>query len=365
MSRPGIAIRCAGLVTSVGLDTASTCAALRTRQNNFIELAFVDQEHEPLIGAPVPWPGVGTGLDKLAQMAASAIRQALAADNQVALASTPLVLCVAELERAGRLTDLDTGVLSKLEQHFGHPVHADSTVVTAGQTGVATALELAYKLLLDKGHVAVLIVAADTFVNRSTIIHNLDERRLLATGVRAGFIPGEAAGALLVQRTNDERDVELQVFGAGMARELATRDSDAPLRGDGLTQAIERALKTAHAPTDELDLCVCDANGEHYRFEELALAQTRVRIATPLWLPAESLGETGSVVGCIQYAWLLEAQKKHYLPGNNALCLAGNDHGVRTAHIVAFEFSKQYRAAVEASPPMLKKIIKRGGKYGA
>ncbi|MDM5182293.1 hypothetical protein PO883_34600, partial [Massilia sp. DJPM01] len=221
MSRPRIAIRGAGLVTSVGLDTASACAALRTRQNNFVELAFVDQEHEPVIGASVPWPGLGTGLDKLAQMAVSAIRQALASDHRVAIASTPLLLCVAELERAGRLTELDTGIWSRLEQHFGHPVHADSTLIADGQTSVATALEIAYKLLFDKGHAAVLIVAADTFVNRGAIIHNLDKRRLLASGVRAGFIPGEAAGALLVQRTNDQCDVELQVFGAGMARELA------------------------------------------------------------------------------------------------------------------------------------------------
>lgn len=365
MSSHYVAIRGAGLVTSVGLDTASACAALRCRLNNFIELGFIDHEHKPVIGAPVPWAGMGTGLDKLAQMAASAIRQALAADPHIALASTPLLLCLAEPGRAGRMADLDTGIVGKLEQQFAHPVHPESALLAEGQTGVASALHLARKFLFNKGHVAVLIVAADTFINRSAIVRNLDEQRLLASGIRAGFIPGEAAGALLVQRADSRRDVELVVFGQGAALEQAGRDSDLPLRADGLTAAIAHALKGANATSAELDLCVSDANGEHYRFDELALAQIRTQTATPLWLPAESLGETGSVVGCVQYAWLLEAQKKYYMPGNNALCLAGNDAGRRTAHIVAFEYSQPYRAAFAASQPMYKKIPKRGGRNGA
>lgn len=352
MSAQAIAVRSAGLVTGVGFNTASACAAMRCRLNNFFELGFVDQEHEPLIGAPVPWDDNGPGVEKLSRMAASAICQALATGPHVSLAATPLLLCVAEPERLGRLKDLDSGLWRELEMQLGQKRHADSRMVAEGQTGVASALAIARDLLLGKGHEAVIIVAADTFINRGTIVGNLDAGRLLASGIRAGFIPGEAAGALLVLRSDRQRDVELILFGQGKALESANCDSDIPLRGDGLTAAIAQALAEAKVRADDIHLCLSDANGEAYRFEELALAQTRTRIATPLWLAAESVGETGSVVGCLQFAWLLQAQKKNYLHANYTLCLAGNDGGLRTAQIAAFRYSEAYRATAEASRSM-------------
>ncbi|NIA00557.1 hypothetical protein [Massilia sp. CCM 8734] len=343
MSTPAIAVRSAGLVTSIGLRTASACAALRCRLNNYLEISFVDHEKEPVTAAPVIWDGTGAGVSKLSHMAASAIRQALAMHAHVPLASTPLLLCVAEPGRVGRLNDLDSGLWSKLELQLGQELHADSRIVAEGQTGVASALTIAHDLLIAKGHEAVLIVAADTFVNQATITGYLDIRRLLATGIRAGFIPGEAAGALLVQRSDEQREVELIVLAQAIALESATRDSDLPRRGAGLSAAITRALGEAKVDSKAIHLCLSDANGEAYRFEELALALTRTRIASPLWLAAESVGETGSVAGCLQYAWLLQAQARNYLYANHTLCVSGNDSGMRTAQIVRCRYRSAYR----------------------
>ena len=360
-----IAIAAVGLVTSVGLDSASSCAALRCRLNNFTELAFDDHDNEPVTGAPVPWPNLATGLDKLAHMAASAIRQALADHPAIDLTRTPLLLCVAERERSGRINDLDNALFSALTDQFNHPFHPDSGVMPSGQVGIALALDCARKLLYDKNHPAVVIVAADTLLNRATIIGNLDDERLLATDIRAGFIPGEAAGALLVKRCDQNIDVELLVFGIGIAQEKATRDSDLPLRAEGLTQAIKAALRQADATADELDLCIADVSGEDYDFEELALAQQRCGCALPLWLPAESLGKTGSVAGCIPFAWLLEARRKFYIPGNNALFLMSNDNGQRAAIIVAYQYSQAYQAQGVKTQEMLKDLFKKGARHGA
>ena len=140
MSARQIAIAGAGLVSSIGLNSASTCAALRCRFNNFTELEFNDLDHEPVIGAPVPWLDKGAGIDKLAHMAAAAMRQVLVAHPTTNLADTPLLLCVAEPERTGRMADLERILLDTLEQQLGQPFHPDSKTIPAGQAAVALAL---------------------------------------------------------------------------------------------------------------------------------------------------------------------------------------------------------------------------------
>jgi 3-oxoacyl-[acyl-carrier-protein] synthase-1 len=352
MSVRQLAVVSAGLVTSVGLNTATTCAALRCRLNNFIETGFTDQEDEAVIGAPVPWPDGGIRLEKLVEMAASAIRQALDSANLALqqLPGIPLMLCLAETERAGRMQDLDNALFDGLEQQFGHAFHADSGILASGQVGVVFAMNHARHLLYDKHHATVLVVAVDSLLNRATVVANLEQERLLATDIRAGFIPGEAAGALVVTRPNAQIDVQLLIFGLGAAEEKALPQNDIPLLGKGLAAAIKAALKEADAEAEEIDCCIASVSGEDYYFEELALAQQRAGIAAHLWLPAESLGETGSVVGCIQLAWWLEARRKFYIPGNAALLLASADNGRRTAMAVAFQYSQAYRAQAFRPP---------------
>ncbi|NHZ83390.1 hypothetical protein F2P44_29605 [Massilia sp. CCM 8695] len=348
-----IAISCAGLVTSVGLDTNSTCAALRCRLNNFVELDDIDYDAEPLVGAPVLMADFDqSGIAKLAAMAASAIAQTLGAQPGRNLIDIPLLLCVAEPGRAGRLVDLDSALFGALANHFSHGFHAESAIIAAGKSAVALALTRASRMLSGSSYPAVMIVAADTFLNYGTVAANLASDRMMATEVRAGFIPGEAAGALLVTRSDIQADVELVVFALASTTEEATFAADLPLRANGLAAAIKSAAKKADAHPDDLAICLSDVSGEDYYFEELALAQARARIEALLWLPAESVGETGSVIGCIQIAWLLDAKRQFYLPGNTALLLTSDDDGRRTASILAFQYSKAYTAASLAQDPI-------------
>ena len=271
MSTRQLAIVNVGLVTSVGLNTANACAALRCRLNNFTELDYDDQDNEPVIGAPVPWGDMGSGIEKLAYMAGLALRQVLALYPNLDASNTPLILCSAEKQRIGRITDLDDALFTAIGDQFGHYFHADSVIIRAGQPATTAALKHARELLYDKHHQAVLIVAADTLLNRNTIMGSLEQERLLATDIRAGFIPGEAAGAMLVTRPDKNLDVQLLVFGIGTAKEAATIDSDLPLHANGLTKAIKAGLKEADASAEEIACCIADVSGEEYYFDELAL----------------------------------------------------------------------------------------------
>ena len=230
---------------------------------------------------------------------------------------------------------------------------------------MSLALVRANQLIDATGHGAVLILAADTYLNRTTITEHLAARRLLATDIRAGFIPGEAAGALLITRTDARNGVELRVFGHGAATEFALPENTAPLRADGMTQAVKLALHDADSTIDELSVLISDASGEDYSFEQLGLVQQRTGSTMPLWLPAETVGETGSAVGCLQIAWWMEAHRKVYLTGNGALLMASNDAGQCTATILAYHFSDAYVASAIDPTTIIRDTIRKDGTNGA
>ena len=66
-----------GMVTAVGLDAPSSCAAMRARLDGFQETRFSIGGGNWLIGAPVPLPRNWIGEKRLAHLAAGAIVEAL------------------------------------------------------------------------------------------------------------------------------------------------------------------------------------------------------------------------------------------------------------------------------------------------
>src|SRR5256886_13609454 len=102
-----VAIIASGMVTSVGLNAASSCAAIRCAIDNFSETRFMDKGGEWIIGSQVPLEQPWRGLPKLVHMAVPAIRECLAGVKDLKPSEIPLLLCVAEKERPGRLEGLD------------------------------------------------------------------------------------------------------------------------------------------------------------------------------------------------------------------------------------------------------------------
>ena len=66
-----------GMVTAVGLDAPSACAAMRARLDGFQETRFLGPGGDWLVGAPVPLPRNFIGEKRLAHMAAAAILEAI------------------------------------------------------------------------------------------------------------------------------------------------------------------------------------------------------------------------------------------------------------------------------------------------
>ena len=333
MSAQPIAIRKTGLVTSVGLSAPASCAAIRAKVSNPTETRFIDSGGEWIMAHQVQLEKPWRGLTKLTKMASMAIAECLDGIARDEWASMPLLLCVAEQERPGRLERLDDQLFLDIEQELGVHFAPASAIIAHGRVSVAIALAQARKLIHEHNAPQVIIAAADSLLGWPTLSVYEREERLLTERNSNGFMPGEGGGALLVGRP--EGKGELLCTGIGFGMEQAHIDSGAPLRADGLTTAIKRALADAGCEMHDLDYRITDLSGEQYYFKEAALAFNRIlrvhKMDFELWHPAESIGESGAVSGIACLAIARMASVKGYAPGRGVLIHFANDGGHRIA----------------------------------
>ncbi|MEX8496343.1 hypothetical protein [Leptothrix ochracea] len=346
MSAAAIAILKTGLVTSVGLSAPASCAAFRAKMSNPSETRFIDSGGQWIMAHQVPLEQPWRGLTKLAKMAAMALREALEDVPQTEWGQLPLLLCVAENERPGRLAGLDDALFLQIQTELGVEFDAHSAVITQGRVGVAVALAQARLLIPQRmaqtTHPRVVIAATDSLLTWPTLSHFEQNERLLTERNSNGFMPGEAAGALLVGPPSGKGS-ELLCTGIGFGRELAHIDSEEPLRADGLTQAIKAALHDAGCQMHDMDFRITDLAGEQYYFKEAALALSRTlrqrKASFDIWHPAECTGEIGAAAGAAIISTAQAACQKNYTQGPNILAHMANDAGQRSA------ISLQYREA--------------------
>ena len=334
MSSPPFAVLRSGLVTPVGLTGPASCAAFRARLTNPSETRFIDADGEWIMAHQVPLEQPWRGLARLARMAAMAIEEALADVPREQWDALPLILCVAETDRPGRMEGVDDELFQRIQELLGVGFSADSMIIAQGRVGVAVAFARARSLMAGPRTTRVLVAASDSLLSWPTLGHYEREDRLLTSGNTDGFMPGEAAGALLLG-VPEGRAGELLCTGIGLGCELAHVESEEPLRAEGLAQAVKAALADAGCQMHQMDLRITDLSGEQYYFKEAALALSRTlrvrKEAFDIWHPAECTGEVGAASGIAIVSSALAACEKHYAPGPNILAHMSNDAGQRVA----------------------------------
>jgi 3-oxoacyl-[acyl-carrier-protein] synthase I len=333
-----LAILSSGIVTSVGLSAPAACAAIRAGISNPSETRYMTAGGEWMVAHQVPFTELPSGRAKLVKMAAAAVREALQAAPPAADGSLPLLLCVPETERPGRLPGIDELLFEELQDELSWRFHPTlSAIVPHGRAAVALALARAHRLAAEQGQQQVLIAAVDSYIRWPTLVHYQAAERLLNPFNSNGFLPGEAAAAVL---TGPSTGGGLECLGVGQGFEAAHIDSGQPLRAEGLTQAIQQALQEAGCSLDALDFRITDLSGEQFYFKEAALALARtLRVRKEefdIWHPADCVGEVGSAIGGVMLAVALAACRKAYAPGPGILLHAGTDGGQRVAAVLRY-----------------------------
>lgn len=326
-------IRAAGMVTSVGLDAASACAAMRGRLDGFGETRFLAPDGGWLIGAPVPLPRNWIGTKRLAHLAAGAIveifRKVPEAETDAAL-----ILCLAEETRPGRPIPDAEAFARQLAGILDLPSRIKTHIILHGRPSGFVALARARRLLSGREAKHVVIAGVDSYLTGPAVAHYLGNDRLLVSGNANGFIPGEAAAAVLCTMDHGP----LALTGLGLSREeaflyngLGQDGTHLPLRGDGMTAAYKAAMEEAQVDLAHVEYRIADLIGEQYWFKQTTLASLRLeRGRTPfqdLWSPGENLGNIGGAVVPLMLGMALTAAEKGYDMGSPVLIEASGDDG--------------------------------------
>lgn len=342
MTVPAVTIYGTGMVCGVGLNARAACAAIRAGINNFQETRFMDNGGEWIMGCEVPLEQPWRGRSKLVKMAVMAIRECLAhPEAQVIPEETPLLLCIAEAERPGRLAGLDDELFQDIQKELDLTFHEHSAVLAQGRVGGAVALYQARKLIHEQACKRVLIVGVDSLLVGASLMAYQERERLLTSKNSNGFLPGEAAAALVVGAPVTDDVSRLHCIGMGFAIEKATVEAELPQRADGLSAAIKAAESEAGFSIGTTDFRITDLSGEQYYFKEAALALSRTlrerKEFYDIWHPADCFGEVGAAIGPAKLIVLQNALVKNWSPGTRILSHAGGDNGKRAAQMYSYQ----------------------------
>ncbi len=343
------------VISPVGLDAPSSCAALRAGVSRLGEWEGLfalppggpagDEagEPEPIVGGRVPTLAADlAGGDRLQALALAVLQRAVSecglGRREIPRTALLLALPAADAGVAG--WGLGKTFLPDLCARAGIRDWAVTHAVQGGPVGTFRAIEGARALLADGSADRCLVLAVDTYVDRDRLARLDEGWRLRSQRNPDGFLPGEAACALLLEpaRAAGRRQGPVLglVEGPSFAVEKAPVGGEAWSTGRGLAEAIRPLLAGPDGAVGRWMLC--NMNGEAYPAREWALAQARLAPGLPavetLAHPAEAIGEAGTAMAGILVACACHAFARGVAPAPAALLWVGSDDGARAAAVL-------------------------------
>lgn len=364
-----------GAFTPVGGDARSTAAAVRAGLCGFREHAYmVDTAGEPMRIAQVAAIDAGLrGAQRLVALLKPAMKEALAdlpARSRTGVGREVRIGVAVALPppRPGGPDDT-TGCATEAVRTLCRDGLGERLgpfqVFPSGHAGGFEALDQARAWLRAGQADAVVVAGVDSYLAPETLEWLEAEEQLHGAGRLNnawGFIPGEAAGALLLARAGDAATGEGtspasmstpsptstgrpsavwgEVLAVGLGRESKLNKSGEVCIGEGLTQALRRALD--EVPEElVIDNVVCDMNGEAYRADEYGFSGLRVRDRlrdpTDFLAPADCWGDVGAAGLPLHLLLAASACRKGHAKGPLTLLWGSSDGGGRGAAVIRAE----------------------------
>jgi len=336
----GLPVLAQGAVTSLAYTTRASWLAMRCGYDNFVRTEFIGERGQPVVGAELLFEDEVDlrGEGKKARMLALAVEQALVDADAYQI---PLILCLPSQRRPCYFAESENQLFLQLCEKLNTGFNENSRIVLADQTGICAALDLAQKLV-SEGMNQVMIAGVDSYLSAASISHYSQHERLYKQGYGNGFLPGEAAAAVLLGHANPDQQPAIRVSGWGRGVEPIPRKKAARSRADGMVEAYRNATAAAGISMDDVDSRFGNLSGEEHTFKEAALALTRTVTRTrpdhPLLTLGDHFGETGAAAGPLILALASEAaQTQGHLPGQCMLGFLSNDDSQRVAFILQKE----------------------------
>lgn len=223
--------------------------------------------------------------------------------------------------------------------------HAARTIAHRGHAGALSLLAEATELFTDAKAERCVVGGVDSFIDHDTL-ERLDQQRMLKTPLNGdGFIPGEGAALLLLEkRDGAERRgapilAELGPIAIETADYTLLADDFVPT-GAAWARAIERVIAQNPSAASAIGDLVHDYNGWSRRGREWALALMRVRRTHPELgetrrsTPAESFGDLGAANAAFALCTTTTALSRGYASGRETVIAAASDDGHRAAALL-------------------------------
>jgi 3-oxoacyl-[acyl-carrier-protein] synthase-1 len=377
-----------GMVTSLGLDIANSCAAARagiTRLSELRILNFIGDEKwggEPVVGHSVPGIAEGfVGIAKALILSQYALKDLLTrreiSSNELHRTGIFLNLsneflldtyATAEREEMQKVQDDDaTGqgaewdedvrddwVLpsSSWKEECSHLIprllanckivisSSNQRVYFGDHAGIVSVIQDAIESIRVSRFDRCIIGGIDCCIEPRFLIAAAAKGVLKTSANPIGFVPGEAAGFFLLEKFEEAQSRGIKIASllgsTATGEDKSSRFSDDPPRGMALAQTIDRVMSEFPHPIQAVGLIIADLNGDNYRAMDwgytLVRLQNKYRLGDlPSWLPAAAFGETGAATGAISICIGTRALQRRYAPDGGILIWLSSDNGSKAA----------------------------------
>ncbi len=336
-----LAIKALGMVSALGVGAEFNAAAIRCGYDGFESAGHIYPDHTGLIMAKTGIDLQIRGNSRLKAMALQAIEDLVSSVEH--MIEVDVYICIPNLAKNGVTAGKDAfrSILEAVKI-YSKKIHIGETYGFAGgKTSVGVALQKAQASLCVNNK-QILIIMVDSLITPASIKYYSNDKydRLLSEKNVDGFIPGEAAVALLVGKPEDT-EVTTHITSIGFAKEPVTIDNEEDVfKAEGLTKATFNALAPLNIYADDTDFRIASVSGESYFFTELTLTHgktmKKARTEHPLWHPADCIGEVGAAMGGAMLVMAHYAFSKQYAPGNKALYHLSNDNSERFTFVLEY-----------------------------
>lgn len=337
-----LAVTAASALTPLGDTAEQTCTSVRAGIKGFSEHSFylplAAEEgaigEDPLIVAQAP--GIdpkSPAEERLLDLLSPVLKDLVArAGKTSAQSELPLLLALPEIDAVTEKWALGKAWMDDLSARTGLSFSMVK-VNRSGRPGMLRLLSEAARVLAARAATRVIVAGVDSYLTEERLRHLDVAERVKSKRNVDGFIPGEAASALLVvpaSRVEPRGAPVLGVFEdmaqADEARPFASRlqSSAAGLCG-ALRPLLARPAKWVS----------CDLNGESYRAVEWGIALARLGgVLGPverLTHPAFFTGDIGAATSGVLASTIFTAFQRGNAPLSEALIWAASDGPNRAA----------------------------------
>ena len=306
---------------------------------------MVDTAGEPMRVALAPWLDIDVApLQRFEALLVPSVTQALAPLDVAPDLKTRVGLVLGlPAPRPGLPADLEPSMHAALLRAFPNRFAALATFPT-GHASAFIGMKAAVLKIEQGGFDACVVAGVESYFTPDTLEWLESNDQLHGAGPLNnawGFIPGEAAGTVLLmsQRAAERTAAEFfgSVIGIGTAVEPNRIKTQTVCRGEGLTAAFRQALAALPSGTMVTDV-YCDMNGEPYRADEFGFACLRTKeafeSASDFIAPADCWGDVSAASAPLGIMLSAIAGRKSYAKGSLAFIWGSSEGGERGASVL-------------------------------